>query len=460
MLKLRTLLGGVLLLSLFTGLADAKVSKKEAERLHKDLTPFGAIRVGNADGTIPTWTGGLSKWPTGYTHSGQHHIDPFPSDRPLFTITAQNMDKYKKNLTPGLQALLKTYPSSFNIPVYVTRRTNTAPKWVMDNIYKNATTAELEPSGNGIEHAYGGVPFPILTGDSRQKALEAIWNHLTRWRGVFLTRRSSEVAVQRNGDYSLVTSQQEVFFNYYNPKGNASTLDNILFYYLSFTMSPARLAGGALLVHETLDQVKSPRKAWGYNSGQRRVRRAPSLAYDSPIAASDNLRTADDTDMFNGAPDRYNWSYKGLREYYIPYNNYKIQAKGVKYKDLLGVSNINPKYTRWELHRVHVVEADLKKGARHIYKKRVFYIDEDSWNIAMVDQYDNRDELWRVSIAFLKDFYDLPGVWTALDVFYDLQAHRYHVQGLDSEERTTRVFSDKIPNRRYFKPSSLRRRGR
>jgi len=132
----------------------------------------------------------------------------------------------------------------------------------------------------------------------------------------------------------------------------------------------------------------------------------------------------------------------------------------VKYKTLLGVSHINPDLTRWELHRVHVVEANLKKGERHIYKKRVFYLDEDSWNATMVDQYDNRGELWRVSVAFLKNFYELPGVWTALDVFYDLQARRYHVQGLDSEERETRVFENKIPNTRYFKPSSLRRRGR
>ena len=228
MQKLRLLLGSLIMLSFFTGLADAKVSMQEAKRLNQDLTPFGGIRVGNAEGTIPTWTGGLSKPPAGYTKSGQHHIDPFPTDNPLFTITSKNIDKYKKNLSQGVIALFKAYPTTFNLPIYPTRRTHTAPKSVIENTFRNATRAELTREGNGIKHAFGGVPFPILSGNKEQKALQAIWNHLVRWRGVFVTRKSSEVAVQRNGDYTLVTSQQEIFFNFFNPKGSEKKLKNIL----------------------------------------------------------------------------------------------------------------------------------------------------------------------------------------------------------------------------------------
>ncbi|PID43097.1 MAG: outer membrane lipoprotein-sorting protein [Proteobacteria bacterium] len=456
----KTFVAGFLLLFCFGIPAGAKVSKQEADRLGKELTPFGAIKKGNRAGTIPAWTGGLTTPPPRYKRPGQHHPDPFPKDKPLFTITAQNVNKYAARLSPGVRALIKTYPTSFKLPVYTSRRTHTAPDWVIKNTAKNALTATLAGGGNGVENAYGGIPFPILSGSDSEKALQAIWNHMTRWRGVFVTRRSSEVAVQRNGDYTLVSSQQEVFWNFYNPEGSVEDLDNILSYYLSFTKSPARLAGGAILVHETIDQLREPRKAWGYSKGQRRVRRAPNLAYDSPIAAADNLRTADDTDLYNGSPDLYNWTYKGLKEYYIPYNSYKVSQSTVKYKDLLSISHINPEYTRWELHRTHVVEANLKAGSRHIYKKRVFYIDEDSWNVALADQFDSRGELWRVSMAFLKNFYELPGVWTAIDVFYDLQARRYHVQGLDSEERDTRVFENKVPDSRYFKPRELRRRGR
>lgn len=458
MYKKKILLRSILALALTSSIAHAAVSPGEAQRLKADLMPLGGELKGNGK-DIPDWTGGLTEKPAEYKRPGQHHPDPFKDDQVLFNINAQNMEQYKGHLTPGVQALLQAYPTTFRIPVYQTRRTSSAPEWVYENTFKNATRAELVRGGNGIENAYGGVPFPILSGNSETKALQAIWNHLTRWRGIFLTRRSSEAAVQRNGEYQLVTSQQEIFFNYSNPEGSYETLNNILFYYLSFTISPPRLAGGAVLIHETLDQVREPRKAWGYSSGQRRVRAAPNLAYDSPIAASDNLRTADDTDMFTGAPDRYNWKYLGKKEIYVPYNNYQIAADGVKYRDVLGVSHINPDLTRFEKHRVHVVEATLKPGARHIYAKRVFYIDEDSWSILLVDQHDDRGELWRVSMAFTKNYYELPGIGPSLDVFYDLQARRYHVQGLMSEERTTYIFSNDIPNERYFRPQELRRRG-
>jgi hypothetical protein len=454
MLKKHTLIGAAIALALSAGNALAAVSPAEAAKLGTSLTPFGAEKAGNAAGTIPEWTGGITKAPAGYTTPGQHHVDPFADDKPLFTITKANLDQYKDNLTPGQIAMFNTYPNSYQMPVYQTRRSGSAPQWVYDNTIKNATTAKLLDGGNGFTDAYGGIPFAIP-----QNGVEALWNHVARYRGTYIVRRASEVAVQRNGSYSLVTSQQEAMFKFYNPKGTAADLNNIMFYYLSFTKSPARLAGGAVLVHETLDQVKEPRQAWGYNAGQRRVRRAPNLAYDTPIAAADGLRTADDTDMINGSPDRYDWKLVGKKEIYIPYNSYKVTSPDVKYKDLLQVGHLNPAFTRNELHRVWVVEGTLKSGARHIYSKRTLFLDEDSWQAAVVDQYDGRGELWRVSIAQLKNYYDLPTTWSALDTFHDLQARRYHVQNLDNEEPSTIDFSQAVPDDGYFKPAALRRRG-
>ncbi|EVT89037.1 hypothetical protein Z046_00295 [Pseudomonas aeruginosa VRFPA09] len=353
-----------------------------------------------------SWTGGITQAPAGYK-PGQHHPDPFAADKPLFTIDKANLEQYREHLTPGQLALFKTYPDSFRMPVYPSRRSGSAPQWLYDNTFANATSARLLDGGNGFADAYGGVPFPIP-----KSGVEALWNHVARYRGTYVVRRASEVAVQRNGSYSLVTSQQEALFKYYLKGGSFADLNNLMFYYLSFTKSPARLAGGAVLVHETLDQVKEPRQAWGYNAGQRRVRRAPNLAYDTPIAAADGLRTADDTDMFNGAPDRYDWKLLGKKEIYIPYNNYKVSSPEVKYEELLKPGHLDPQYTRYELHRVWVVEGTLKPGARHIYSKRTLYLDEDSWSAAVVDQYDGRGELWRVSMAYLKNFYDLPYTWS------------------------------------------------
>lgn len=439
---------------------DAKVSKAEAAKLGTTLTPFGSIKEGNAAGTIPAWNGGITKPPAGYEGTGQHHIDPFPNDEIKYRIDQSNYAGFEKYLTPGLNALMEAYPSTFALNVYPSRRTHSMPDWVIENSKKNAVTSSLSKGGVGIRDAFGGIPFPILHGSNEEKAYQAMWNHLTRWRGIFLTGRYTELPVQRDGTYSPITKQQEVFFNFHNPEGSFEKLDNILFYFLTFNKAPARLAGGALLVHETLDQTKDERQAWDYNSGQRRVRRAPNLAYDSPIASSENTRTADDTDMYNGAPDRYNWEYKGVKEIFIPYNNYKIGQQGLKYEDLVMPGHVNPEYQRWELHRVHVVEANLKENARHIYKKRVYYIDEDSWGIALVDQYDSRGELWRVSVAMLKNYYELPGTWTSADVYHDLQSRRYSINGVYSEERTAPEFETKVPDARYFSPSSLRRRAR
>ncbi|MDE1165689.1 MAG: DUF1329 domain-containing protein [Pseudomonas sp.] len=424
------------------------------EQLGSVLTPLGAEQAGNAAGTIPAWTGGLTQAPAGYKGSGSHHVDPYPDDQPLFTITQANLAQYKDQLTPGQLALFAAYPNTFQMPIYTTRRSGAAPQWVYDNTRQNAASARLTEGGNGFVGASGGIPFPLP-----QSGVEAVWNHIARYRGTYVIRRSAEVAVQRNGSFLPIISQQEGLFRFYDPKLTDPANNNILFYYLSQTRSPARLAGGAVLVHETIDQLKEARQAWAYNAGQRRVRRAPSLAYDTPIAAADGLRTADDTDLYNGSPDRYQWQLVGKQEIYIPYNNYRVTSPTVKYQDLLQVGHLNPAHTRYELHRVWVVEGTLKPGSRHLYSKRRLYLDEDSWQAAVVDQYDGRGELWRVSMGYLKNFYELPTTWSALDVYHDLQARRYHVQNLDNEEPNTIAFDQPVPDVGEFTPAALRRQG-
>ncbi len=449
---------GLALLSLN---AEARVAAEEAARLGKDLTFYGAERAGNSAGTIPAWDGGITtqQIPKAYTRRGMHHPDPYADDKMLYTITAANMEQYADLLPEGIKALLKTYPDTFSVPVYPSHRSASAPQWVYDNIKKNAQTAELVDGGSGFQNGYGGVPFPIpRNGAGQFDPLMILWNHLTRWRGIYVIRSSSDASVQRNGTYTLVTSTQEADFLYYHREGSFAKLNNVMLYYMGFVKSPARLAGGGVLVHETLDQAREPRSAWGYNAGQRRVRRAPVLAYDTPIAPADGLMTADDLDMFNGAPDRYDWTFLGKKEMLIPYNSYQLNSPQYKYDNLLQKGHINPAATRFELHRVWVVEGKLKAGQRHIYGRRTFYLDEDSWNIAVADQYDARGELWRVSVSYLMNYYEVPVLWTALDVYHDLQSRRYFATLLDNEEEQMLDFQDVPPPDGYFSPQSLRRR--
>lgn len=434
--------------------ANAAVTSEEAAKLKKELTPVGATRAGNADGSIPAWTGGITKPVAGYS-KGDHHPDPFAADKVSFTITAKNVEQYKDNLTPGQVKLFKTYPDTFKMHVYPTRRSASMPQNVYDAIADNATKAELILGGNGISNAVLGVPFPIPT-----TGLEVIWNHITRYRGEKAEIVSSQVAPTASGDYTMMEMKNSILFKYTEPGMTADKLadDNIVFKFKQVTTQPARLAGTALLVHETLNQDSEPRKAWTYNTGQRRVRLAPNIAFDTPGTATDGLRTTDDFDMYNGSPSRYNWKLIGKKEVYIPYNSYKLHAKGLDYDDLIKPGHINQDYVRYEKHRVWQVEATLKEGMRHTYKKRVFFIDEDNWQVSVADIYDNRDELYRVAMAHELNYYELPASWSTLDVYYDLQSRRYLAQGLDNHSKMYN-FDAKLTDKKFTK-SALRRAGR
>ncbi len=431
MIKKPTLIAAAICGLFVTANVAAKLTVEEVAKLGKELTPLGAEQAANADGSIPSWDGGITKVPEGY-EVGMHHIDPFAADAVKFTIDKSNLDKYKAQLSPGQIALFEAYPDTFKMNVYPTRRSASYPDFIYQATSQYATTAELVKDGNGIKNTAIGIPFPIP-----KTGLEAIWNHILRYRGLSISRYGGQAAPTAGGDYNMVGFDEKLLVSYSDPEATPKSLEdsNILFRFKQKVTQPARLAGTALLVHETMDQILTPRQAWTYNTGQRRVRRAPNVAYDAPGTASDSLRTTDDFDMFNGSPNRYTWELKGKQELYIPYNTYKLHSDSLKYDEILKPGHLNPEHVRYEKHRVWVVEANLKDGTRHIYKKRVFYIDEDSWQIHVTDIYDNRDQLYRVAMAHGVNYYEVPTHWSTLDVYHDLNSRRYLAIGLDNEEK-------------------------
>lgn len=444
-------LASAIALAFAASTASAAVTQAEADKLGNSLTPIGAEMAGNG-AAIPAWTGGLTTSPAGFT-TGDKPVNPFPADKVKFTITAKNFKDYAANLTDGQKAMFEKYPETYRLPVYETRRTSAYPKTIYDATKKNATNSKMVQGGNGLENFVQGVPFPIP-----QNGLEAIWNHITRYRGGSVRRVVGQATPQSNGDFSIVRLQDEFTFatnlSDYDPEKD----QNVLFYFKQDVLSPARLAGNVLLVHETLDQIKEPRKAWVYNAGQRRVRLAPQVSYDGPGTAADGMRTSDNLDMYNGAPDRYDWKLVGKQEIYIPYNSYKLKDPKLKYSDIVKAGHINQDLTRYELHRVWKVEATLKEGKRHIYAKRTFYLDEDTWQATEIDHYDGRGELWRVAEAHNMMYYDYTVPWYALETLYDLNSGRYLVLGLDNEEPTSYEFGFKR-TRGDYTPAALRRSG-
>jgi hypothetical protein len=427
--------------------ATASAAERDFSRLTTDLTPIGAERAGNADGTIPAWEGGLSQPPAGWTPQ-QGYVDPFPEDKPLFTITAANAAEHADKLTPGLLEMLKKYPQHFRMQVYPTRRTAALPKDVTDRVRELAGKVEL--NGFGLTNLGGSTtPFPIPG-----NGLEAIWNHLVRYVGGGTERLGHSFPVRANGDYFKIGFRSQRIY----AQNMADAEPNRLFYALGYFTEPATLRGTIFLVHEPVDQVAEQRSAWIYNAGARRVRRAPDLAYDGVNDGSEGMIVTDQVDGYNGAPDRFEWKLLGKREVYVPYNTYKLSDKSLKYKDIIGKHTLNADLVRYELHRVWVVEGTLKPGQRHIYGKRTFYLDEDSWSVVSEDAYDNRGGLWRVALLGMIQYYDAVVPWYRFGVVHDLTSGGYIAGGFDNEIKEPMRFGAK-GRLGDFQPDALRRLG-
>ena len=390
----------------------------------QDTTPLGAEASGNAAGTIPAWQGGLKSALAGH-RSGGPYADPYEADVPMFAISAGNLDRYRAQLSPGQIALLQKYPT-LKMNVYPTRRSAAFPEAVYEETAANAGVAKLVPGGNGVTGTTGGIPFRVP-----RDGLEAIWNTLLRYRGDTYATRWGQAAVTRGGTYTMVNFDYEFDFGYGNLSNRPrNPEDNNLVHRLQSITGPARLAGQMLLVNEPVDPTRELRSAWIYEPVQHRVNPASYFAYDNPFTASDSLATSDDFQMFNGGTDRYDWKLVGKQEMFIPYNSYKLSGNRANVADVLRAGHLNPDYPRYELHRVWVVEATLKPGASHIYRKRVFYIDEDSWLIAVTDEYDMAGELWRVAEQHSINCYDVPMLYATVEVHSDLDSGRYLVLGL------------------------------
>ncbi len=429
-------------------------SEENIARLGEDLTPMGSLRAGNADGTIPEWTGGITRdmWPAGF-QPGDRHPDPFADDEPRFVITGQNWREHADQLTAGHQAAFQRYPDTFRMKVYPTRRSASFKDRTYEMTIRNASTGRLVADGEGVADVAEGFPFPLP-----QNAYELVWNHKLKYKGTGGVRYWNQVVPTARGSYQLIRLREEFLGLYYIEGNTIADTNNILLYFFQEVESPARLAGNILLVHESLNQMEQPRQAWIYNPGQRRVRRAPNVAYDNPGTASDGLRTNDMTDMFNGAMDRFTWEIVGQREMIIPYNSYKAHSGDLSADDLVKPGHLNPDHMRYELHRVWIVEATLREGTRHINSRRTFYLDADSYQIAVIDHYDSRGDMWRLSEAHTINFYDEPTLWATIESSMDLQSGRYIANGIDNNEPVA-TFSERLSPSNYT-PQALRTRGR
>lgn len=442
---------GLTALLMAVGAATVSTSTLNAQQLNTaTLTPVGAERKGNAAGTIPDWNP-LSAPPPGMggVISGTHYPDPFASDKPIATITAVNADQYAARLTPGQLALLKRGPNE-KMHVYPTHRSCAYPEAIYRKTAQNMGRAKLSPDGNALVDAVGGFPF-----SQPKNAMELMWNHKANFYGATKFRTvNSGFLVNRDGSFEPSTQLEEIIFPYHMDEKERAGMEQYNFMTKVTTLAPSRRKGNVLLIHDPLDGSAAKREGWIYLTALRRMLRGPDVRHDAPDPDSQGLLTIDQRNMFSDSLERYDWKIVGKQEKYIGYNGYKVfNVPAAERAKVVMKGHLSPEVMRYELHRVWVVEATLKQGQRHIYPRRVFYVDEDSWYIAAADMYDAQGKLWRTSESQIINFYDRPGCLPAVRINYDLLDDKYYVE-LWSEK-----YEYNVPelNPAYFSPDSLRR---
>ena len=438
--------------SLAAGVAIAAVSPEEAARLGRDLTPMGAVMAGNADGSIPPWDPAGTQPPANFVPGSDIYVNPYADEKPLYTIDSSNWQEYADVLTPGTKAMFEKFGADgYKLNVYPTHRGTIRPDWVYANNAKNATGANLTADGQKIEGNLPGVPFPIP-----QAGIEVMWNHMVRYAEEF-AMEYDVYYVGANGKPVLSTtaSSSSVYPMYATPDqvvGDTAWTKLRINY-----KAPARRAGEILLVHEPgADYTEGKgRKAWQYLVGQRRVRLAPAVSFDTPNPAVAGTSTYDDAFVYNGSPERYNWKLIGKQEMIIPANCYEFVFEK-KVEDLLKEKFLDPEAIRYEKRRVWVVDSFLREGSRHLYSRRTFYLDEDSWVAVSGEMYDGRDKLWRIQYNYTTNLYDRKSGFGSAYGAYDILQNIYNLNGKPIPGKFKNGVSQ---GDKYFTPKGLARGG-
>lgn len=408
-------------LGLAINTGSAKVSAEKAAELDGPrYTCMGAERAGSPSG-VAEYTGKWYKtWP-GVKKPYGYEPGPYADEKPILTITAQNMAQYADKLNEGQKTLLRKYPQDFRMNVYASHRDFRFADWVCDTVKINAVTAEVNPNGLGTTGTGGSHPFPFP-----QTGLEAVWNIINPHRA-WTEKAVCDIAdVYSNGSIAWGRNKFRTMNpnNIPPPNKRPSLTANPGAYFYTEYFLPERDKGSIAVGTQPNDFTNASTSAWQYNPGLRRVRQAPEVCCDYPVPPA-GLRTVDDDYVFNGSPERYTWKLVGKKELYVPYHNFRFNDPAVKYSELIKPRTPNPAYIRYELHRVWVVEGTLKSDMRHIYKKRVLYADEDTWLALWADNYDNQGQLWRT--AFVNYFYSQESgtFHRGASIYHDLTSGAY-----------------------------------
>lgn len=423
-------------------------SYKVAANHDPSLTTIGAEKSGNRDGSIPPWTGGITTPPAGYT-PGDWHPDPFPNDQILMVIDQSNAAQLADKLSDGHRAMMKKYPATYQLNIYPTQRSASHPQSTLDYTLKYSGKARIIDDGKGVSGIVQGIPFP-----HPENGQQAIWNARLCYKAGGYSGYFAQAVTTSSGAYEFSIWKHEIEYMYSDHRTTLENFDNVKTRGLLYTLRPAKNAGGIFLYHRFLNTSAEEERNWSYSAGKRRVKRSTPNPRDLPMGRSDGIHISDQSGMWRGPITSFNWTLLGKQEMYIPYNAYQLHSGDITVDDIVKPQHINQALARYELHRVWVVEARLKEGQSHHYKKRRYYLDEDSWRIVLAEHYNEAGAVERFSEAHNINYYEIPVVFSTLETYYKLDTDRYYVSNLDNQYSPFDFSFDQKAS--YYSPGRLK----
>jgi uncharacterized protein DUF1329 len=402
--------------------ADAAVTLEQADHLGEDLTAIGAEKAGNAEGTIPAYEGGEAPLPGWSWGKVRWRYSKFKEEQPLFSIDASNVDRHAEHLTDAQITALKTV-TGYRMDIYPSHRTCNIDATYAQRTRQNATEARIGADGWSLEHAKtAGVPFPIP-----QSGVEAMYNARMRPQGIgYRIAKGTTMISPRPGsrEFTSYAWSLETFVPSQAVEKEAVESSGAVDFYVHYTYAePAAMRGQAFIGISF--ENKEPEQ-YQYFPGQRRVRRLPNYVFDAPVVGYENQYLNDEQLMQWSTLDRFEYRLVGKKEIYVQNNSLRMQDFEGKRDEAFGNSFVNPAYRRFELHRMWVVDARLKPGFQHLVPHRIYYLDEDSWSIAAVTEYDKDGKVWKLLESSQVPIWELGGSCGFLAyTIWDLQGGRY-----------------------------------
>lgn len=406
-------------LAVSTVLCSVQAAPQVPEALGSKLTPLGGEIAASASGDIPAWTQPGQQdegWSYGQVR-GEHW--KFKGDKPLYSIDANNLAQHSSKLSPDRSSCSRGFPAIAwmcirpvgPVALGLRGREHPAERWFRQARCCRPRSGRGSRSGHPVPHA----EYRCRGDVEHEDALPRRWrrNSPDHFRN-FSTQR---------GEW-LRQSTDTFFFTPWGKKGSAlfssvGRLENATFFNY---LEPAALAGQSAVQTAVAGEQAT---TFYYFPGQRRVRRMPSYSYDAPQIGLDNQYTVDEANVFFGTMDRFDWKLIGKQELLVPYNDFGAYDTGAKVETFAGNDSIAPQSRRYELHRVWVVEANVRQGMRHQAPKRMFYIDEDSWNPLLAVDYDKQGQIWKVREGFSIPVYETGACDVQAQVQYNLADGRY-----------------------------------